>query len=216
MRTTFNRQLEGLRAELGRMCELAGDAARRSSCAVLDADVDAAHDALAVVASMHSLGSEAERRAVSILALQAPVASDLRTVFAGIRIAAGAERMGGLAAHVAETALRRFPDVVVPTDLQETFETMGRLAVDVSGHCRAAVLSKDDARASRVGAVGAAMEDLHRSVFSAVQSPEWEHGTAVAIDVTLLGRYYGRFADQAREIAGRVMFETAGHDAAAS
>lgn len=217
MRTTYNRQLDELRIELGRLCELAGWAARRATEAVLAANTDAAHDALAVVAQMRSLSTEAERQAVSILALQAPVASDLRAVFSGIRIASGAERMGGLAAHVAELALRRHPDAVVPDDMRDLFAGMGRHAVGIAMQCRDAVLDKDGARAARVAAESASMEELHRSVFLTVQSPRWAHDTAVAIDVALLGRYYGRFADQACEIANRIAFEAGGdHGAAAS
>jgi phosphate transport system protein len=40
---------------------------------------------------------------------------------------------------------------------------------------------------------------------------EWKHGVAAAVDVTLLGRYYERFADHAVEIGRRVIFQATGH-----
>jgi phosphate transport system protein len=39
---------------------------------------------------------------------------------------------------------------------------------------------------------------------------EWKHGVAAAVDVTLLGRYYERFADHAVEIGRRVIFQATG------
>ncbi len=40
--------------------------------------------------------------------------------------------------------------------------------------------------------------------------PEWKYGVAAAVDVTLLGRYYERFADHAVEIGRRVIFQATG------
>jgi phosphate transport system protein len=73
-----------------------------------------------------------------------------------------------------------------------------------------AVLEGDYAQAHSVHHVDGAMEQLHRNLFSRVASPQWPHGPAVAIDIVLLGRFYGRFADQAGEIARRVTFQTTG------
>ena len=39
---------------------------------------------------------------------------------------------------------------------------------------------------------------------------EWKHGVAAAVDVTLLGRFYERFADHAAEIGRRVVFQVTG------
>jgi phosphate transport system protein len=39
---------------------------------------------------------------------------------------------------------------------------------------------------------------------------EWKHGVAAAVDVTLLGRFYERFADHAVEVARRVIFQATG------
>jgi phosphate transport system protein len=55
-----------------------------------------------------------------------------------------------------------------------------------------------------------AMDDLHRRLFIELMDPEWKYGVAAAVDVTLLGRFYERFADHAVEIAGRVIFQATG------
>jgi phosphate transport system protein len=211
MRTSFHRQLDGLRTELGRMCELTESAARHATCALLELDAEAAGHAHAEAEQLHAAGNALERNAISILARQAPVAGELRTVLAAIRIAADAGRMGGLAAHIAQTSVRCHPAAAVPDELCPTFAQMGELAIELAEQCRVAVLTSDCAQARRIGEGGAAMEDLHRSVFTKVTSSEWVHESTVAMDAVLLGRFYGRFADHAGEIARRVSFQATGN-----
>jgi phosphate transport system protein len=54
------------------------------------------------------------------------------------------------------------------------------------------------------------MDHLHRHVFSVLMDTQWKHGVAAVVDVTLLGRYYERFADHAVEIGRRVVFQVTG------
>ena len=55
-----------------------------------------------------------------------------------------------------------------------------------------------------------AMDRLHRTLFEHVTGADWPHDTETAVDVTLLGRYYERFADHAVEIGRRVIFLVTG------
>jgi phosphate transport system protein len=209
MRKDFHRQLEVLRTDLGTMCGLAGVAARRATAALLDVDAEAAGQALSEAEQLNVMRLDVERRAVSILALEAPVAGDLRATVTAIQIASAADRMGGLAAHVARLCLRRHPDPVLPEELRDCFAQMGQIAVDLAERSRVAALEGGCAREYSDHGDGA-MEELHRNLFSLVASPRWPHGPAVAIDIVLLGRFYGRFADQAGDIARRVIFQATG------
>ena len=49
------------------------------------------------------------------------------------------------------------------------------------------------------------MDRLHRELFGIVLSPTWSHGIEAAIDVTLLSRYYERYADHAVSVTRRVV-----------
>jgi phosphate transport system protein len=60
------------------------------------------------------------------------------------------------------------------------------------------------------------MDDLHRHLFSVLMDREWKHGVAAAVDVTLLGRFYERFADHAVEVGQRVIFQATGKVPAAN
>jgi phosphate transport system protein len=72
------------------------------------------------------------------------------------------------------------------------------------------VLSRDPEKAARIRDEDDAMDDLHRHLFSVLMDREWKHGVAAAVDVTLLGRFYERFADHAVEVARRVIFQATG------
>jgi phosphate transport system protein len=72
------------------------------------------------------------------------------------------------------------------------------------------VLSNDVDRAAQIERDDDAMDGLHRHLFTVLMDEEWKHGVAAAVDVTLLGRFYERFADHAVEIGRRVIFQATG------
>jgi phosphate transport system protein len=145
-----------------------------------------------------------------LLALQQPVAGDLRAIVSAIQIAADLDRMGALALHVAKIARRRHPAHALPEQVNGYFAEMGRVAVELGNAAQQAVLSCDPDKAARIDEEDDAIDELHRQLFSGLMSHEWKHGVAVAVDVTLLGRFYERFADHAVEIGRRVIFRATG------
>jgi phosphate transport system protein len=87
---------------------------------------------------------------------------------------------------------------------------MGRIAVELGNSAREVLLSRDPDQARLIREEDDAMDDLHRHLFSVMMDREWKHGVAAAVDVTLLGRFYERFADHAVEISRRVIFQVTG------
>ena len=55
-----------------------------------------------------------------------------------------------------------------------------------------------------------AMDRIHRGLFRRLLSDDWPHGIESAIDITLLGRYYERFADHAVSVARQVVYLVTG------
>ena len=210
MRTDFRQQLESLQADLGAMCALAGDAVGRATRGLLEVDAEAAREVAHDIERLRFLHNTVERRTLGILAKQAPVAGDLRRVVTAIHVAADADRMGGLAAHVAKVSLRRHPESAIPRELHGRFDEMGSTAVGLADSCRDILTTGDCSQADRVRADDRVMETMHRELFGEVMSPGWAHGPVVASDVVLLGRFYGRFADHADEIARRMVFQASG------
>ncbi len=213
MRTEFHLQLDALNSDLARMCEMAGEAIQRATLGLLNVDLEAAEQMLTDLENLARLRREVDNSALSVLARQAPVASDLRAVVAAVHISSDAERMGGLAAHVARIVRRRHPHSAIPDDVVGQFSEMGRLAADLADDAASVILDGDPVRASRIHDDDEAMNDMHRRLFRTVMSPEWSHGVPAAVDLVLLGRFYERFADHAVAIAARVLFRSTGRTA---
>lgn len=210
MRTAYHEQLADLNDQLGEICGLAGAAMERATQALLQADLVLAEQVISDHDEVVSLSSRAEEAAFVLLALQAPVAGDLRAVVSSIQIVADVDRMGALALHVAKIARRRHPQHALPEEVNGYFAEMGRVAVELGNSAQEVLLTRDPEKAARIREEDDAMDDLHRHLFSVLMDREWKHGVTAAVDVTLLSRFYERFADHAVEVARRVIFQVTG------
>lgn len=210
MRESYNNQLDALAADLARMCQLAEDAMRAATQALLTADLPLAEETITSREPIDHLAVAWEHKAFALLALQAPVAQDLRSMVSGIHIVADLQRMGGLAIHIAELARRRHPAHVLPTEVEGVFEEMGRVAVEQAEATSEVLLNRDAALAAELQTGDEAMDELHRSLFVLTSAPDWPHGVSAAVDITLLGRFYERFSDHTVEVAKRVIFLVTG------
>jgi phosphate transport system protein len=210
MRTAFHEQLDSLTETLSQMCGLAGVAMERATQALLQANLTIAETVIGDHERLARMQTDAEEAAFVLLALQAPVATDLRTIVGSMQNVADAERMGGLALHVAKIARRRHPASTLPEQVNGYFAEMGRIAVDLGNSAKDVVLSRDPEQAAQISRDDVEMDHLHQQLFALLKDKEWAHGVAAAIDVALLGRFYERFADHAVEIGRRVVFQATG------
>lgn len=210
MRAAFQNQLALLTDTLAEMCQQAGEAMQHATQALLDADLDAAELVITEHDRLVRRRASAEETTFALLALQAPVAGDLRAVVVAMQTAADVERMGGLATHIAKIARRRHPQPVLPADVTGHFAEMGRVAVELGESARHAILSGDPGEAARIQDQDDAMDELHRRLFTVLLDPGWPHGIATAVDITLLGRFYERFADHAVVVGRRIVFQATG------
>ncbi len=212
MRAVFHEQLHALATDTADLCGLAGQAMERATQALLQADLVSAEQVITDHDVLIRLAARTEDSAITLLALQSPVAGDLRAVVASLKNIADVSRMGALALHVAQIVRRRHPATVLPQEVNAYFTEMGRIAVDIATSATDVLLSGDSERARQLADDDDDMDNLHRHLFAVVMDRNWQHGVAAAVDVTLLGRYYERYADHAVEIGRRVIFQVAGTD----
>jgi phosphate transport system protein len=210
MRTAYHHQLAELTAQLGEMCGLANEAMRRATQALLDADLEAAEQAIGDHERMLVMRARAEREAFALLALQQPVAGDLRAIFSAIQLIADIDRMGALAVHVAKIARREHPDRVLPGEVRACFADMAKVAIALGDSAKQVLISHDPQQAAQLREQDDAMDELYRQLFSLLLDHEWEDNIPLAVDAALLGRFYERFADHAVEVGRRVVFVVSG------
>ena len=181
VRAAYHEELTALTEQLGQMCGLAGVAMERATQALLQADLLLAEQVITDHDQITAMSAQAAERAFVLLALQAPVAGDLRAIIGAIQIAANIDRMGALALHVAKIARRRHPQHALPEQVNGYFAEMGRVAVELGNSTREVLLTHDPDKAARIDEQDDAMDDLHRRLFSVLMDHEWKHGVAAAV-----------------------------------
>jgi phosphate transport system protein len=210
MREAYRDQLGQLADQLADMCSMVGEAMSLGTRALLETDLATAEQVIGDDVRIDDARSKTEEDAYALLALQAPVATDLRTVLAVIHAAESLERMGDLALHVAKAARRRHPNPVLPEAVRPYFAEMGQVAGKMAAQAEQVIRTQDVALARALDETDDEMDDLHQHLFTVLMDREWPHGVAAAVDVTLLGRFYERFADHAVSVANRVVFVVTG------
>ena len=216
MRDAYHDDLDAISTSLVEMANLAGSAMSRATTALLDADLTLAEMVITADDLIDELYRETEAKAFDLLARQQPVASDLRIIVTSLRMVADLERMGDLALHVAKIARRRYPSSAVPPELRSTVLEMGHTAEEIVAKAGSVIASRDLEMAVELERDDDVMDALHRDLFTALLSDTWEHGIEAAIDITLAGRYYERFADHAVSVARRVVYLVTGERVDAS
>ncbi|MEU5388151.1 phosphate signaling complex protein PhoU [Kitasatospora cineracea] len=210
MRDAYHEELDSISDSLVEMARLVGSAMGRATTALLDADLALAESVIAADEKINDLHHDLENRAIDLLARQQPVATDLRIVVTSLRMSADLERCGDLARHVAKVARLRYPETAVPNDLHPIVLEMGQLAQRLVAKAGLVIATKDVDKALELEADDDAIDALHRELFSHLLDDRWHHGIETAVDVTLVGRYYERFADHAVSVAKRVVYLVTG------
>ena len=213
MRDAYHEELDTIGDGLVEMARLVGSAIGRATTALLDADLKIAESVIAADERVDDLQRDLENRSIDLLARQQPVATDLRIVVTGLRMSADLERSGDLARHVAKVARLRYPQSAVPADLHSTVLEMGQLAQRLMSKAAEVIISKDVEAALQLESDDDRMDELHRTLFQHLLDDRWKHGIETAVDVTLCGRYYERFADHAVSVAKRVVYLVTGERA---
>jgi phosphate transport system protein len=213
MRDAYHEELDSISDDLVGMARQVGSAIGRATTSMLDGDLKLAESVIAADAKVDQTQHDLEARAISLLAQQQPVATDLRIVVTSLRMSADLERAGDLAQHVAKLTRLRYPESPVPQDLQATLLEMGQLAQRLMAKAAEVIITKDVDLAMQLERDDDEMDLLHRTLFQHLIDDRWQHGIETAVDVTLLGRYYERFADHAVSVAKRVVYLVTGEHA---
>jgi phosphate transport system protein len=210
MRDAFHDELDAIGQSLVDMSQLASAAMLRATKAILEADLSVAEEVISEDERIDALHHDLDTRILNLMARQQPVAGDLRTLVASIRMSSDIERMGDLAHHVAKLARMRFPACAVPSELVFIIQEMGEVAQRIVLKTTGVITSRDTLAAVELEKDDDEMDKLHRKLFEILLGSNWAYGIETAIDMTLLGRYYERYADHAVSVARRVYFLVTG------
>ena len=212
MREAFHEQLDSVFSDLAGICKLVEEAVRGATRALLTGDAEVAEQVISADVDIDQARERVEDKAFSLLSLQQPVAGDLRTIIAALRMVSELERMGDLSVHVAKIARLRVPHVAVPGEVVPTMSRMAEVAEDMVTRVSQIITGRDVEAAIELGRDDEEMDQLRRTSFTELLADDWSHGVEAAVDIALLGRYYERIADHAVSVANRVVFVVTGQN----
>lgn len=210
MRANYHEQLDGVLEQMVRMADLVSVAVKDSTTALLEADLTKAESVITNDAQLDQMHEELEFECLSLLARQAPVAGELRTIVSAIRVVFELARMGDLAAHVAKIARLRYPEHAVPTTLEANFTRMGEVAYEMIELAKQTLAERDAHLAEGLAVDDEEMDALRRDQFKVLLADDWNEGVEKAVDTALLGRYFERLSDHAVAVGRRVIYLVTG------
>jgi len=210
IRSAYQDELDGVSQSLVDLTSMVTASMVKASKAVQTADLALAEEVIASDIKIDDYQHELDARIIDIIARQQPVASDLRALVTAMRMSADLERMGDLAHHIAKVARLRHPELAIPEALILPFTEMGHVAEKLSIMVAAVITTRDTEMALQVEKDDDEMDDLHKKVIATIIKDDSGLSLESAIDLTLLGRYYERYADHAVSVARRVYFLVTG------
>jgi phosphate transport system protein len=210
IRSVFQDELDGVSQSLVDLTDMVAVSISKATESILNCDLKLAEEVIASDDTIDEFQHALDARIIDIIARQQPVASDLRALVTALRMSADLERMGDMSHHVAKITRLRHPDAAIPTELVASFKQMGEAAEKIARKTGSVIASRDTEVALQVEKDDDEMDKLHRLLIGTLVDPNWKHGVESAIDLTLLGRYYERFADHAVSVSRRVYFLVTG------
>ena len=210
MRDSYHEALDAVVSDLVKLTGLVQTALQEATVALLQANLDKAEEVISADSRIDAMHDDIEARCFSLLARQAPVAGELRTVVAAMRMVADLARMGDLSAHIAKIARLRYPEHAVPEGLVPNFTLMARVAEEMVATAARSLSERNAHDAGKLAESDEEMDELRKSQFRVLMAKDWPYSVEAAVDVALLGRYYERIADHAVLMAGRVIYVVTG------
>jgi phosphate transport system protein len=192
-----------------RLLTMSGEAEAALGLAVeglLERDEDKARRVIAGDRVIDSMEVEIEEQCINLLALQQPMARDLRMLTSALKIANDLERVGDHAVNIAQSA-ERLSQARPITPEPEIIE-MARLARDMLSDALEAFIRGDAAAGREVCLRDDKVDALHRSVFRILLTHMMEdpHMIGAGMELFLVSRNLERVADLATNIGEDVVF----------
>jgi len=211
IRKTFHQQLDDIKQGVIELAAMVVESIPRATQALLDADLTAAQAVIDNDDVLDGKSLEIDDECLRLLALQQPMASDLRVIMTAMRLNWDLERAGDLACNICKTIRRMYGTPIEPK--------LRGLIVQISEEAYRLTRLAMDAYADRNVALAAALEDmddrldgLQRDFIIALIE---QHDRSVmplqsAVQLALVARYYERLGDHAVNMGERIQYMVTG------
>lgn len=206
-RASFHSDLDDIRSSIARMGATVVELIPRVTDILLEQDLEGADYVLRGDDEIDARCLDIEERSLSLLALQAPVAGDLREVASAFKLASEMERSADLCGNICKAARRIYGHELDPK-LRGIIAKLANQSAKEYKEAVEAYVARDSARAAALPDIDDFLDDLHRQF---VQQILESHAAStidlqVAVQLALVARFYERLGDHAVGLAHRVRY----------
>ena len=211
LRQNFHHELDEIRQAVARLAASVTELVPRVTEILLAQDLEGAEYVILGDDEIDSRSIEIEERCLSVLALQAPVASDLRQIVSALKLAPEIERSADLCVNICKAARRIYGHDLDPK-LRGVIQKMGEQAQMLFKEATEAYLANDGVRAAALDDMDSYLDDLQREF---VQQIFESHAAGtidlqVAVQLAVVARFYERIGDHAVNIGEKVQYVASG------
>lgn len=211
VRRTFHQELEAIRGDIVRLAAMVTEFIPRGTEVLLSNDLRGAKALIEADDDIDVLALEIEDHCYQVLALQQPMASDMRAIVTAIRLVTEIERSADLMVNVAKGARRLYGTDFDPRlrglieQMSEEATRLYKLAIDAYAEGNAGLAAALDDIDDR-------LDDLHVDYIEAIFESHRQDGLDLeaGVQLALIGRYYERIGDHAVNIGNRVQYMVTG------
>jgi phosphate transport system protein len=153
-----------------------------------------------------------EKRSLTLLAQQAPVAGDLRLIVAILRVVNDLERVGDLAYNIAKLVQLDELCEPGPKAIRALVSDLGQAAGQLIGKAIDAWATKDEALAADLAREDDRIDELHAQLIHSLLELNDQASVGPAIRLAMVGRYFERIGDHAVNMGERVRYFITGDE----
>lgn len=212
MRELYHKELDRLDQDVVRLGAIVESALERAALALLEGDAELARQVMEGDDQIDNLFLDIEKRALSIMAKQAPVARDLRLIVAILRSTHDLERAGDLAYNVAKVAAKQIP-VAQIRSVRSILHELSAAALELFRKAIDCWATKDVSLAASLEGADDTIDQLYKQLYRELFALEKDEATfEVAMNAALVGRWFERIGDHGVNVADDVRFYVTGHE----
>jgi phosphate transport system protein len=207
LRSEFHQQLDEIQNGIARMSAGVTELVPRSTEVLLSMDLEAAEYIILGDDEYDARSIELEERCFKVIALQSPVATDLRAVVSAIKIIADIERSADLCVNICKAARRIYGHELDP-HLRGVIQKMGAQAQVLFKEATEAYLNLDGVRAAALHDMDAYLDDLQRQFIQVIfeSHAAGRIDLQVAVQLAVVARFYERIGDHAVNVGDRTRY----------
>lgn len=212
MRIAFHKELESLDQAIVQLGALVEKSTQMATIALIEGDRRLAEQVQAGDDEIDALFLDIEKRSLTLLAQQAPVAGDLRLIVAILRVVNDLERAGDLAYNIAGLVHQEeFRDPSLKP-VRALVSDLGQAAARLLSVALDAWASKDEKLAADIAVQDDRLDDLHAELIERLVELKGQDNLATAIRLAMIGRYFERIGDHAVNISERIRYYITGDE----